>query len=169
MKKQVMAIAPWLLAGSVQAQVMLVEVVQNSDEITQLINKEVPVKTCRQQKIPVYGTESTGEASTADVLAGAIFGGLVGNQVGDGSGKDAATILGAIAGADIVNKNTSQQVITGYKQQEVCDVVYETRSVKEVIGYHTYVSFANNVWQINTQAANQKGDYISVKVNLAAQ
>jgi uncharacterized protein YcfJ len=171
MKRWVMVTGAWLLAGSIQiqAQIMLVEVVQDSDEITQLINKEVPVKSCQQKSIPVYDTASNGDASTADVLAGAIFGGLVGNQVGGGSGKDAATILGAIAGADMINKNKKQQVVTGYKEQEVCDVVYESRSVKEVTGYNTYIKFASNIWQLNTQAPRQKGDYIKIKVSLEAQ
>jgi uncharacterized protein YcfJ len=170
MKKLVMVIGSWLLAGSVQAQIMLTEVVQDSDEITQLVSKEVPVKSCRQESLPIYDTESGREASTADVLAGAIFGGLVGNQIGGGGGKDAATILGAIAGADMVNKkNSSQQVITSYKQQEVCNIIYEARSIKEVVGYTTYVKFANNIWQLPTQNPHQKGEYLKVNVTLDVQ
>jgi hypothetical protein len=69
----------------------------------------------------------------------------------------------------MINKNKKQQVVTGYKEQEVCDVVYESRSVKEVTGYNTYIKFASNIWQLNTQAPRQKGDYIKIKVSLEAQ
>jgi outer membrane lipoprotein SlyB len=47
-----------------------------------------------------------GQASTGDTVFGALLGGVIGNQFGGGKGKDAATILGAIVGADVANKNT---------------------------------------------------------------
>jgi outer membrane lipoprotein SlyB len=40
-----------------------------------------------------------GEGSGLGVVGGAVVGGLLGNQVGAGSGKDAATVVGAVGGA----------------------------------------------------------------------
>ena len=169
MKKIILAVGPLLLASIVQAQVMLAEVVRDSDEVIQLVNKAVPIKTCQQENLPIYGSKPGNMPSTADVVAGAIFGGLVGNQVGGGSGKDAATVLGAIAGADMVNKsNSREQVVTGYKQQEVCNTVYENRSVREVVGYTTYVKLANYIWDVPTQSSYSKGSYLNVDVTLKA-
>jgi len=41
-------------------------------------------------------------------FGGALIGGVIGNQFGGGSGRDAATILGAIIGGSIVNNSKSQ-------------------------------------------------------------
>ena len=157
-----------VLASSAQAQTMLVKVLQKSDEIVSQVYKEVPIKTCRIEQIPIYGTQAGGEqASTADVIASAIFGGLLGNQVGGGTGKDAATLLGAIAGADIANKKgKSKQVIVGHKQQEVCDVVMQQRAVSQVTGYKTYIEFGGNVWQMTTTIPYTKGEFLSVNVDI---
>ena len=97
----------------------------------------------------------------------AIFGGLLGNQVGGGTGKDAATLLGAIAGADMANKKgKSKQVIVGHNQQEVCDVIMQQRSVNQVTGYKTYIEFGGNVWQMTTVIPYTKGEFLSVNVNI---
>ena len=132
------------------------------------VYQEVPVKSCRFEKIPIYGAQAGGQqASTADVVASAIFGGLLGNQIGGGKGKDAATILGAIAGADIANKKgKSKQVIVGHKQQEVCDVVMQQRSVSQVTGYKTYIEFGGNVWQMTTTIPYTTGEFLSVNVDI---
>ena len=157
-----------VLAGSALAQTMLVKVLQESDEIISQVYKEVPIKSCRIEQIPIYGIQAGGEqASTADVIASAIFGGLLGNQVGGGSGKDAATILGAIAGADMANKKgKSKQVIVGHKQQEVCDVEMQQRTVTQVTGYKTYIEFGGNVWQMTTTIPYTKGEFLSVNVDI---
>jgi uncharacterized protein YcfJ len=157
-----------MLAGGVQAQTMLVQVLQKSDEIMSQVYKEVPVKSCRVEQLPIYGTQAGGQqASTADVIASAIFGGLLGNQVGGGSGKDAATLLGAIAGADIANKKgKSKQVIVGHKQQEVCDVEMQQRSVSQVTGYKTYIEFGGNIWQMTTTIPYTTGEFLSVNVDI---
>jgi len=135
------------------------------------VYKEVPVKSCRVEQIPIYGTQAGGkqasQASTADVVASAIFGGLLGNQIGGGTGKDAATLLGAIAGADIANKSgKSKQVIVGQKQQEVCDVVMQQRSVNQVTDYKTYIEFGGNVWQMTTTIPYTAGEFLSVNVDI---
>ncbi|MDC9719366.1 MAG: glycine zipper 2TM domain-containing protein [Gammaproteobacteria bacterium] len=157
-----------MLASTAQAQTMLVKVLQESDEIVSQIYKEVPVKSCRVEQIPIYGTQSGGaQASTADVVASAIFGGLLGNQVGGGTGKDAATLLGAIAGADMANKKgRDKQVVVGHKQQEVCDVVMQQRTVSQVSGYKTYIEFGDNIWQMTTTIPYTTGEFLRVNVDI---
>jgi len=168
MKKVMLVAAGLLLASGVQAQTMLVKVLQESDEVISKVYKEVPIKSCRVEQVPIYGTQEGGkQASTADVIASAIFGGLLGNQVGGGTGKDAATILGAIAGADIANKKgKNKQVIVGHKQQEVCDVVMQQRTVNQVTGYKTYIEFGGNIWQMNTTIPYTTGEFLSVNVDI---
>ena len=87
------------------------------------VQNRVANRTCSEVDVPIYS--NTGKAQTGEVLGGAIIGGILGNQVGGGKGKDAATILGAILGADFANKKGGQQKIVGYKQVEQCEVTYE--------------------------------------------
>ena len=95
------------------------------------------------------------------------LGGLLGNQVGGGSGKDAATLIGAIAGADIANKKgQNKQVVVGQKQQEVCDVIMQQRSVEKVTGYSTYIEFGGNIWNMTTTIPYGPGEFLSVNVDI---
>lgn len=41
------------------------------------------------------------------VFGGALVGGIIGNQFGDGHGRDIATVLGAIIGGNIANDNNA--------------------------------------------------------------
>lgn len=157
-----------LLSYNVQAQDVLAEVVQISQEIVKQIAKEVPTKICQKKSMPVYGTVSSHErTSTSDVIVGAIFGGLLGNQIGSGTGQDAATVLGAIAGADIANKKKqNHRAIIGHKDRRVCSVSYENQMIKRITGYNTYIKFADNIWQLHTRNSFSKGDYLRVNVTL---
>ncbi len=42
------------------------------------------------------------------VFGGALVGGIIGNQFGDGHGRDIATVLGAIIGGNIANEQNSK-------------------------------------------------------------
>src|SRR5664279_4478170 len=52
-------------------------------------------------------------------IAGAVVGGILGNQVGGGSGNTAATVLGAAGGAyaghEIAKNNQNTQSVSAYK------------------------------------------------------
>jgi len=105
--------------------------------------REIPSteRICETVEVPIYGNVR-GQASTGDTVLGAIIGGAIGNQVGGGSGKDAATVLGAIVGADIANKRANrQQVITGYRQQQQCYNETTYSRVEEEVYSHSTIQF----------------------------
>ncbi|MBM7073595.1 glycine zipper 2TM domain-containing protein [Shewanella sp. 202IG2-18] len=52
-------------------------------------------------------------------FGGALLGGVIGNQFGKGSGRDIATVLGAIAGGSIANQQSSQPRYREYKLIEM--------------------------------------------------
>ncbi|QIZ76656.1 glycine zipper 2TM domain-containing protein [Ferrimonas lipolytica] len=53
-------------------------------------------------------------------FGGALLGGLIGNQFGDGSGRDVATVLGAIAGGGMArNRNPSSY----YVEQQLLEMM----------------------------------------------
>lgn len=97
-------------------------------------------RVCQAVEVPVYGQKP---ASTGDTLLGAIIGGAIGNQFGEGSGKDAMTVLGAIAGADAANKSGSRQIV-GYTTETRCEnqTVY-VETVQEIYS-HSTVTFVDN-------------------------
>ena len=99
-------------------------------------------RNCQIVDVPIYGER--GQASTGDTVLGAIIGGALGNQVGSGSGKNAATVLGAIVGADVANKNAGDRQIVGYRQEEHCSNVtrYRTHSQNEYS--HSTITFYEN-------------------------
>jgi len=101
-------------------------------ETYRTVIKEMPVESCKIVDVPIYKEVTTGQASTGDTLAGAIIGGVIGNQFGSGSGKDAMTVLGAIVGADKANKNGGKKetVIVGYRQQQQCTTVYQNKQTE---------------------------------------
>lgn len=54
-----------------------------------------------------------------ETLLGAMVGGVIGNQFGDGTGREVATAVGAVAGAGIVRSRGEQQYRVEYKLVEV--------------------------------------------------
>ena len=140
------------IAGTVQLDAVVIKVVPQYSEV----QVTTPIRTCKIVDVPIYG--STGKTQTGEVLGGAIIGGILGNQVGGGSGKDAATILGAILGADFANKKGGEKVIVGYKRTTVCED-YPT-FVKEITLVYQYsiIRFAdadNNQYDIRFIAENK--------------
>ena len=64
-----------------------------------------------QQVTPV---KRKGQGGAAGVVGGAVVGGLLGNQVGGGSGKTLATVGGAVAGGYVgneVQKNVTSKTV----------------------------------------------------------
>ena len=81
-----------------------------------------------------------GQASTGDTLFGAIIGGAIGNQFGGGKGKDAATVLGAIIGADVANKNNTKP--GGTQRQFQIETRYE-ETQREVYSHSTVTFYSD--------------------------
>jgi uncharacterized protein YcfJ len=100
---------------------------------------DVPRNVCYEVNVPV--TRRTG-ATDADVIAGALIGGVIGNQFGGGSGKDAATVLGVILGANAGSKQT-HQTVTGYRIEQQCATEYVTEVDSEITGWTVYYKWNN--------------------------
>ena len=67
--------------------------------------KQVPydVEVCKQVR------QGTGNGSATNEIIGAIFGGAIGNQFGDGDGKDAMTLAGMFLGASLAHDDELAQ------------------------------------------------------------
>ena len=70
------------------------------------------------------------------------IGGVIGNQFGNGNGKDILTVLGVILGAKSADK--TEQRIIGYNKVRRCtkDIVYENTTVKTYS--HSVIAFTQD-------------------------
>src|SRR5690606_5949169 len=71
-------------------------------------------------------------------VAGAVIGGLVGNQVGSGNGRKLATVAGAVgggfAGREIDRRHTGGRVVERVDRQ--CRTVQDSSQSSRVVGYN---------------------------------
>ena len=67
--------------------------------------KQMPyeVEVCKRVR------QGTGDGSATNEIIGAIFGGVVGNQFGEGDGKDAMTLAGMFLGASLAHDDELAQ------------------------------------------------------------
>lgn len=71
------------------------------EQVCQRVRVAVPVNDGRYRDDYVHPNQ---------VLGGAIVGGLIGNQIGDGDGRRAATVIGALIGANAQKPNSGRNV-----------------------------------------------------------
>lgn len=106
--------------------------ITNVETLTRTV--ETPREVCKdvvvQRQAPTRDPHSV-----VGTAAGAIVGGLLGNQVGGGSGKKIATVAGAVggglAGREVQKRIESGQTVSTTQRQ--CDTVVDTR--QETTGY----------------------------------
>ena len=104
--------------------------------------KQVPyeVEVCRQV------LQGTGDGSATNEIVGAIIGGAIGNQFGEGDGKDAMTLAGIFLGASLAHDDEPVQgpgaIITKCnietRYEEVVQKVYSHSTIKFEINNRHY-------------------------------
>lgn len=136
MKISVIAVAVILFASaSLADQAVNATITEHFRTVTQNIPRTDTV--CEIVQIPVYG----GSSSTGDTIVGAIIGGAIGNQFGNGNGKDAMTVLGAIVGADIANRSAQSNSVIGYRQEQQCNQVIVQISSQQRVYSHSTITW----------------------------
>jgi uncharacterized protein YcfJ len=108
------------------------------------------------------------QPAAGPTILGGIIGAAVGNQVGHGDGRRAATAAGAIIGAAIGN-NQAQRRVSGYSETrardvERCSTRYEERYEERIDGYN--VTYVYNGRQSTTRLPYDPGDRIRVRVDV---
>ena len=114
----------------------------------------VPRQVCTQSQVV-----TPGQKSGAGALMGAIAGGAIGNNVGQGFGRDAATMLGLIGGAlmgDKVEGTPANEV----RQVQNCSnqVFYENRTT----AYNVVYEFAGK--QYSVQMPQDPGPSVRLQI-----
>jgi uncharacterized protein YcfJ len=112
---------------------------------------------CSQVQVPVYGQTNP---SPNDVLTGAIIGGVIGNQFGGGSGKDIATALGAVIGANKAGQPRSG--VVGYQTEYRCQLVTVETETRHFDHYRVTYKYKGHYYAIETNKLYEVGQRIYI-------
>ncbi|HSX52382.1 MAG TPA: glycine zipper 2TM domain-containing protein [Cellvibrio sp.] len=107
------------------------EVISSTPVIKQT---KIPHEECHDETV-VHQKPVKDENRIAGKLIGAVAGGVLGHQVGGGSGKKVATVAGAVAGGYAGDKvqGNMQKNDTYTTVEQRCKTTYETR--EDITGY----------------------------------
>ena len=117
---------------------------------------EAPQQVCGDRQVQVRQPERFGDKD--GMIAGAIIGGLLGNQIGKGDGRKVATLAGVIgggyAGREIDRRHVGGRVTT--ENQRVCHT--ETRQQSTTIGYEVKYQLDGRL--LSTRSSHKPSDQI---------
>jgi uncharacterized protein YcfJ len=95
-----------------------------------------------------------------------LAGGILGHQVGKGSGKDAATalgvVVGAIAGDRLDNRDRVERYEPGSREVQRCRTVYDTQT--RITGYR--VDYEYRGQHYSTVLRENPGTSLAVRVSV---
>lgn len=103
--------------------------------VKELVRVAAPAQECWTQ--PVRHVQQTGPSTGAYTLSGAMIGGVLGNQIGKGDSRNAATVVGGVAGAVIDNSmaQSRQQTRVYTTQEQQCQTVERFYEEERHVGY----------------------------------
>lgn len=111
------------------------------------------------------------KANPGAMILGGLIGAAIGNQIGHGDGRRAATVAGAVVGTAIGHEASSrrdqnQRVVTESRpyDAERCEVRYDERVEERIDGYR--VTYEYNGIRQTTQLPYDPGDRIRVRVDV---
>ena len=147
------------------------------DPIVRHVRVTVPKRECwtetRYEDVPQGGYEPR-RTSAGSMILGGIIGAAVGNQIGRGDGRRAATVAGAIIasaiGHDAVDRRNARYDNGGtYTESrpyeaERCEVRYDDTYEDRIDGYR--VTYEYNGRRQTTQLPYDPGDHIRVRVDV---
>ena len=112
--------------------------------------------------------QNTGDGSATNEIMGAILGGAIGNQFGEGEGKEVMTLAGIVLGASMANDaekaNSTGQVVVS---QEVCETKVKTSFVKKLSHYLVHIDYEGRDLAF-TSKRRPYDDVIKVKVTVGS-
>ena len=108
-------------------------------ETYKTVIKQIPyrVEVCQDR------VQHSGDGSATNELVGALFGGAIGNQFGNGDGKDAMTLFGALMGASLAHDEELANN-PGTRTVTVCDVQTRYEESVSKVYSHSTLSFRAN-------------------------
>ena len=127
------------------------------DPVYDVVQSSYPQQRCYQQQV----VERSG-GSTAGTLLGAVIGGALGHQVGQGRGNTAATIGGAVVGGLVGNNASSgNRVVDQTQCEQVGERVSEQR---RIAGYNVEYRYHGDVYV--SRLNYDPGDRLRIRVSI---
>jgi uncharacterized protein YcfJ len=148
------------------------------DPIVRQIRIETPRRECWTESYDDRRDDRDGRAAHSGerpgtagrMILGGIIGAAIGNQIGHGDGRRAATVAGALIGSaighDAGSRADDRYAYRGYDRRPVerCDVHYETSYENRVEGYN--VVYVYNGQRHTTRLPYDPGERIKVRVDV---
>lgn len=146
------------------------------DPIVQRVRISEPRRECwtETRYEDVSYTERVGPPAKANpgaMILGGIIGAALGNQIGHGDGRRAATVAGAVIGTAIghdasTRRGQDTRVVTESRPYDTqrCEVRYDERVEERIDGYR--VTYEYNGIRQTTQLPYDPGDRIRVRVDV---
>ena len=138
------------------------------EPIYRYVRVRTPHQECWDEQVQERPRRQHRKTAVATVTGG-VIGGAIGRQFGDGDGRDAMTILGAMIGSAVANDNANRRNHEDYyydrprvRTVERCTTRYTSREERRVEGYHVTYAYAGR--QYMTRTARDPGDRIRVRV-----
>lgn len=157
-----LAIAPASLAiadsgGARYAWATVVE----AEPVTRVTRRPVQQEVCWQEE--VY-REIPARRSKVPVVLGAVLGGVIGNQFGGGSGRDAMTLAGAAVGSALVVDHQRQQHPQRFYAalEDRCGVNTEWTESRTVIGWDVVYEYRGETYL--ARVPDEPGERIRIEV-----
>ncbi len=135
-------------------------------EATRIEKVPVSRQECWQEKVVNvhYEEQSTQAGKVGSAALGAVIGGAVGNQIGDGRGRDAATVVAAIIGGkighDVYQKNHQPKPVETVSYEPRCKTVTDYNSVEKPNGYTVTYEYQGQTYTTHMDEAPE-GEYLS--------
>jgi len=105
------------------------------EPIYETVLVERPVTTCRTE---VVERAAASPRVAGQTLAGAVVGAAIGRQFGDGSGRDALTVLGAVAGSAVAHERAVRRggtIAVVREPVEYCTTEIRRHTESRITGY----------------------------------
>lgn len=123
----------------------------------------VPRQECYDEYQP---QQAYGERSYGGSVIGGITGALVGNQIGRGHGKEAATAIGGITGAIVGDRLQNQNIDDNRGSRSVRRCRDIDRWENRIAGYRVVYEYGGH--RYTTMMPNSPGNYVRVRVSVDA-
>ncbi|CAA9421644.1 MAG: FIG01200701: possible membrane protein [uncultured Ramlibacter sp.] len=149
-KSVVLSLLGLAAAGAAQAQQEVGRVISSTPVIQQVA---VPRQVCNTQQVAVE-QPTTG----AGGVMGAIAGGALGSQIGSGSGRGVATVLGVLGGAVLGDRIESP----GHSYQNVQQCSTQTYYENRAVSYNVVYEFAGK--QYSVQLPHDPGPTVQLQI-----
>ena len=119
------------------------------DKVYKQVRVEEPYKECYIKET----VQNNGDGSATNEIIGGIIGGAIGNQFGEGDGKEVMTLAGILMGASIANdaEKAAAKGTQTVVSQEVCENKVRQKIEKRLSHYKVTVDYNGSEVSFSTK------------------